>query len=431
MIKKHIQAFFVMWFLAGSVQAAPYNMDAPIDAYTWGESMKTARKSQKEGAEWPQVSANMILIPKEDGKAILLHFWQDKLTGISSADRSSTMTQEKRDTLYKRYLEEFSAKWGSPGEESACPGNQVVCAQVTWLANDRTQVSLYYSTPDSEMPFVGYSYQSRELTPKRHKEITETGITYPLEHLVHTFNNQPEYARKTMKGKRIKAGGVIISLMPLTLKNGPYEIAVALRGGQDTASLNLCQIIEISGVVEGAKAATLQLSDAFVIPSPLARDLAVNRDEKPPKGFFPAEDFYTRLDTAAARIYKNLSLYGFSSPPRLEGKRVIVDYLPKEFPESLIFSLEALHDDTSGDTIAFTMRLKEKDRETLGYLTAIGTGIILGASQPEQPVREMYEKVEDILKKGGKKTVNGWTYQCKKHDDRNFTFSATAPVRKK
>ncbi|WAW10056.1 hypothetical protein NB640_12700 [Oxalobacter vibrioformis] len=49
---------------------------------------------------------------------------------------------------------------------------------------------------------------------------------------------------------------------------------------------------------------------------------------------------------------------------------------------------------------------------------------------------EVWKKLENIAKHGeekgkGKVVVNGWTYRMTLDGDKNFTFSATAPKRRK
>lgn len=413
------------------VRAAPYNLDAPIESYTWGESMKTVMESDKE-AGWRRVSDIMLMLPEQEGdSAIFLRFWRGKLAAIAKSYSSKNMTAEEKDAKYKRHLADFTARWGKPGPAVPCVGNPVVCSEVIWNASATTQVSLYFSTPEADTPFIGYSFSSRETMPAYQEEIREIGVRHPVAHLIASFSEKPGYAKKTLKGKRVRTGAIVARLAPLTLKHGPYEIKATLRNNQDTASLQPGLAIEISGVVEGVKDNTLQLSDVFVVSPPDVQNLAINRGGRQPMGFFLAEGFYTRLDSAAGQVFRNLSLSGHSSLPRLEGKRIVVDYLPNEIPDSITFSLESLYPDQSSDTIAFNLSFKNKDREQLLYIVAIGTGIIINASLPDEPLKEAYAKIEGILETGGKTVVNGWTYRCKKQDDKNFTFSATAPARKK
>jgi len=432
MIKNKIVFVFCLFVLCvGFAHAAPYNMDSPIESYTWGESMKAVLESEKE-AGWTKISGDMLMqSDQEDRTMTTLSFWRDKLAKISKSNTAKTLGLGKKEAIYNHYLADFTARWGNPGRVTRCVANPSVCQQVSWNASATTQVTLYQSTEEADRPFVGYAYANREMQPGYEQEVRNLGVRYMVEPLIYTFLHHPEHAEKTLKGKRVRIEGAVAGLMPLTLKHRQYEIGITLQSKQDAASLRQGQPVEISGVITGAENRFLQLSDAFVTSSSEEPELVVNRGKKRPRGFFPAEDFYTRLESAAARMYRHLSLSGYSSPPRLEDRRVVIDYLPNEFPNSLSFSLESLDVDKSSDTIAFNMSLSNEERDPGSYMTVIGVGMILIASQPEQPIKDMYRKTERILENGGKEVINGWTYLCKKKDDRNYTFSATAPARKK
>ena len=61
-------------------------------------------------------------------------------------------------------------------------------------------------------------------------------------------------------------------------------------------------------------------------------------------------------------------------------------------------------------------------------------GILIKASQPDVSMDEVWKKLENVAKHGeekGKVVVNGWTYRMTLDGDKNFTFSATAPKRRK
>lgn len=424
MLKRTFLLFSLCFVSALDANAAPYHMDAPINAYTWGESQKAVWEKKEESPEWQKISEDMILIQQEDGSVIFLRFWHDKLRSISKSH--SRITQAEREVLYKRYLRDFTAKWGPPDAERLCPGNAVTCAEIAWKASEQTRVSLFYSTPESDQPFVGYSYSSSVMLPEIRKELNELGVKYPVGQLVFTFEQKPEYAEKTLKGKRVRIAAPVVNPAPLELKYNETRIRVELRNKKEAGSLNPGELVLVSGVVAGMENATLQLSDAFLIPFPQA-SLMSDRKGRPFKGAFSAATLYSRLAAASRQTQKDFVFYENTSRPRKDGAKMVVDLLPNQIPGGMSFSLGPLYADQSADTIAFNVHLQKGQSTPHWIIAMIGFGTIIKASQPDQPLDAIWGKIEDMIGSNGTRMINGWTYRYMKADDRNFTFSATAP----
>ena len=430
-------------FLCGTAAASPYHMDAPIDSYSWGESMKTVWQNRaEEGDEWRKVAEEMILIIPQDTsqekQPVFMRFWQNRLFQISKSYSSAKMTQEESERIYRTHLDEFTTKWGEPVQERPCTGNSAICTEVIWYPNAVTRVFLYRSTGKVKKPFVGYSYTSREMYPKYEKEFREYGARSQADIVLNVFRNDPEHAEKNMKGKRVRIDGQVVSTSPLLLRQKGDEIVCSLRDSKEAKKLQPGQIITVSGTVDGVRDNTLLLSDVISVPYPADGQIRINRAGKKPKGFFPAETFYQQLELAANQVEKGFSIREFTAPPRIDGNRVIVDIISDEIEGDISFSLESLLPDKSANTIAFNMNLKEDERSANGYFVMAVISIVLKATQPEAPLDTSWSQVENFFKQrsrngqeGGKITINGWTYQLDLRDERNMTFSATTQKRRK
>lgn len=436
MIQKLLLALWLSVLVLQPVAAAPYNMDAPVESYTWGESVATVWKSRADDDNWHKLSDNTLIHIEKDDVALLFRFWRNQLAGISRSYPSHKMTPEEKSATYARYLDEFTARWGKPALEQPCLASQVTCSEVVWFPSDMTMVTLYQSTAESDRPFVGYAYASRELQPKYEQEIREFGPEYEPYYVTKTFREKPEYAEKTFKGKRIRVEARIASLSPLKLEKKENEILCTPRSSKETKSLRQGQIITVSGVIAGTKEDTLLLSDTILVPDPADAQITVNRKGKRPQGFFTVETFSQQLETASNKVEKDFSIREFISPVRIEGQRAVVDFVGKNTPDGLSFSLEPLYKDQSSDTIAFNMHIDSDDNKVNGYFMLAVVGIIINATQPADSKNDVWGQIKRLINGGarekkGKVVVNGWTYQVNMQDERNLTFSATAPKHRK
>ena|GEM_PF-1523865 len=442
-MKKIFSTLFLLLLLCGNAVAAPYHMDAPIDSYSWGESMKTVWQTrEKEGNEWRKISDEMIFIIPQDTSqeksAVFMRFWKNRLFQISKSDSPSEMTPEESERIYRTHLDEFTTKWGKPVQERACPGNSASCMEVVWYPNEVTRVSLYRSNGEEKRPFVGYSYASREMHLEYEKEFMKYGSKYPAYVVLSAFRNDPGHIEKNMQGKRVRIEGQVVSTSPLLLKENGDEVTCSLRDSKEAKKLQVGQVITVSGVVDGIRDDTLLLSDVISVPYPEDEQIRINRAGKKPRGFFPAEAFYQQLEKAANQVEKGFSIREFTAPPRIDGNRVIVDIVSDEIEGDISFSLESLLPDRSANTIAFNMNLKEDQGSVNGYFVMAVVSIVLKATQPEASLDTLWNQLEDSFKQhsrngygGGRITINDWTYQLDFRSESNMTFSATTQKRRK
>jgi len=431
-MKKTLFAFLLFLLSGSPLFAAPYNMDSPIESYTWGDGFATVLDSGEDGEELQKVDEDLFLLTREDNSALLFRFWNNQLVAISHVYPSYKMTPEEKSVIHARHLKDFTARWGEPALEQRCLETPSACTEAIWYPADLTQVTLYQSIDAEETHFVGYTYASREMQPKYEKEIRDFGAKFDAHRVLEVFHTNPRHAEKTLRGIRIRLDARIVSLTPLRLEQKGHEIISNLRNSKDINNRRAGQIVVISGVLDGVGKDRLLLSDAVFVPCPEDNPLGINRKGTPPKGFFAVETFSQQVEMGANRLERDFSIREYLSPVRVEGNRAIMDFIGKEFSPGVSLSLNSLYADKSGDTLAFNLHMKEGEEGANGYFILAVVGIIVKATQPDISSDEVWKKMEEAGLDERRKTkivLNGWTYRADFRDEWNFTFSATAPKR--